>query len=80
MVKQYLIADVSGAGLTYLRTFFTINGVHQLNNSNSQFHDLLKLFLALEKFWSILQDSLELLKNYLVDYPSKPESEIRPDE
>ena len=66
---------MAGGGLTYLRTFFTINGVHQLNNSNSQFHDLLKLFLALEKFWSILQESLDLHKNFLADYVERPDIE-----
>ena len=29
-------------------------------------------YVALEKFWSILQDSLELHKNFLADYDDRP--------
>lgn len=65
---EYLIADVSGGLLIYLRSFFPINGVHALNSANPQFHEMLQLFLSLERLWITLQQSLDLLKDYLEDF------------
>lgn len=33
-IKDYLIADVSGGIMIYLRKFFPVNGIHQLNSAN----------------------------------------------
>ena len=33
-IKDYVIADVSGGMMIYLRKFFPINGIHQLNSAN----------------------------------------------
>ena len=65
---EFLIADVSGGYLIYLRSYFPENGVHALNSSNPQFHEMLQLFLQLERLWITLQQSLDILKDYLEDY------------
>ena len=62
---ELLIADVGGGYLIYLRSFFPVNGVHALNSANPQFHEMLQLFLQLERLWINLQQSLDVLKDYL---------------
>ena len=61
LVDKYCPSNKIGF-IKYIYSFFTINGMHELNVNNNQFINLLQLFLAVEKLLKEIQESIDIIK------------------
>ena len=62
MVEKHVIAINAGGILAYVYKFFPERGVHELNERNKQYTDLLQLFQSVDKLFKMLQQCLDQLK------------------
>ena len=79
-INPQIISDVGGGVKLYLTSFFPEKGIHQLNENNDQFLDLLQLFITLDKFYNTSQLGIDQIKEFLDTFDIFMEAEDAPEE